>query len=94
MSKRKFEEDVSSDVEKVAKRAALEVADSKTAAIVEEVKQIVVSAVVEEVNQSGCVCGPWSLRISRTPKVPPPATSEVLPKGVSMTPALGEPAVV
>jgi hypothetical protein len=75
MSKRKFEEDVSSDVEKVAKRAALEVADSKTAAIVEEVKQIVVSAVVEEVTQ-GCVCGPWSLRIVRTPKTSSPPKPE------------------
>jgi len=88
MVKRKFEE----EVEHAAKRIAVEVVEKLPTP--EEIKEIVISKVVEEVNQSGCVCGPWSLRISRTPKVPPPATSEVLPKGVSMTPALGEPAVV
>lgn len=71
MSKRKFEE-VTSEVEQVAKRVALEVADSEKPVTVEDVKQIVVSAVVEEVNQ-GCSCGPWSLRIVRTPKpIAPP----------------------
>jgi hypothetical protein len=88
MVKRKFEE----EVEQVAKRVAVEVVEKLPTP--EEIKEVVISKVVEEVNQSGCACGPWSLRIVRTPKVPPPAISEVLPKGVSMTPALGEPAVV
>jgi hypothetical protein len=88
MVKRKFEE----EVEHVAKRVAVEVVEKLPTP--EEIKEVVISKFVEEVNQSGCVCGPWSLRIVRTPKAPAPAISEVLPKGVSMTPALGEPAVV
>ena len=62
--------------------------------IVAEIDAAAEAAIVEEVTQKDCACGNWSLRISRTPKIPSPATSEVLPKGVSMTPALGEPAVV
>ena len=57
--------------------------------IVAEIDAAAEAAIVEEVTQKDCACGKWSLRISRTPKTPSPATSEVLPKGVSMTPALG-----
>ena len=62
-----------------------------TKKVIEEVVEKIESAIVEEVTQKECVCGKWSLRISLTPKVPPPAISEVLPKGVSMSPALGAP---
>ena len=58
-----------------------------TKQIVEEV----VKDVVKEVDGKDCLCGLWSLRISLTPKTPAPAISEVLPKGVSMSPALGTP---
>ena len=56
---------------------------------VEDVLHAVETAVVEEVTQKECVCGKWSLRISLTPRSPVPASSEVLPKGVSTSPALG-----
>jgi hypothetical protein len=56
---------------------------------VEDVLHAVETAVVEEVTQKECVCGKWSLRISLTPRSPAPASSEVLPKGVSTSPALG-----
>ena len=59
--------------------------------IVKDALQAVETAVVDEVTQKDCVCGGWSLRISRIPKTPPPAISEVLPKGVNMSPALGTP---
>jgi hypothetical protein len=58
---------------------------------IEKIAEDAVVAVVQEVTQKECVCGKWSLRISLTPKTPPPAISEVLPKGVSMSPALGTP---
>jgi hypothetical protein len=58
---------------------------------IEKIAEDAVVAVVEEVTQKDCVCGKWSLRISLTPKTPAPAISEVLPKGVSMSPALGTP---
>ena len=62
-----------------------------TKKVVEEVVEKIESAIVDEVTQKDCVCGEWSLRIFRTPKTPAPAISEVLPKGVSMSPALGAP---
>lgn len=68
MVKRKFEE----EVEHAAKRVAVEVVENLPTP--EEIKEIVISKVVEEVNQSGCACGPWSLRIVRTP------TTSSLPK--------------
>jgi hypothetical protein len=58
---------------------------------IEKIAEDAVVAVVQEVTQKDCVCGKWSLRISLTPKAPAPAISEVLPKGVSMSPALGTP---
>jgi hypothetical protein len=61
---------------------------------IEDVLEAVETAVVKEVTQKECVCGKWSLRISLTPRTPPPAISEVLPKGVNMSPALGTPASV
>jgi hypothetical protein len=62
-----------------------------TKKIVEDVAANIESAIVDEVTQKDCVCGEWSLRIFRTPKAPAPAISEVLPKGASMSPALGAP---
>ena len=58
---------------------------------IDKIAEDAVVAVVQEVTQKDCVCGKWSLRISLTPKTPAPAISEVLPKGVSMSPALGAP---
>ena len=45
--------------------------------IVDEIIDDIVARGVEEVNGQSCVCGAWTLRISRTPKVPAPAKSEV-----------------
>lgn len=48
-------------------------ADVEVKAIAKEV----VENVIEEVGDKGCVCGAWTLRISRTPKTPAPAKTEV-----------------
>ena len=37
----------------------------------------VVTNAVKEVGEKGCVCGAWTIRISRTPKVLVPAKTEV-----------------
>lgn len=36
----------------------------------------VVANAVKEVDGKECVCGLWTLRISRTPKPPPPAKTQ------------------
>jgi hypothetical protein len=83
MTKRKFQSEIE-EGEKVAKRIALDVLESDKPVTPEDVKQIVVSAVVEEVNQGGCSCGPWSLRILRTPTTPSLAKLEVSQKEQSI----------
>ena len=70
MAKRKLE-DAFTEAEHVAKRVAVSVAEKATS---EEIKKVIVSNIVEEVNRGGCSCGPWSLRIVRTP------TTSSLPK--------------